>query len=156
MDFKEKVQSMSSDEIIMAMVEGLRNPMVNINMDTYGSVLTSSSFLGLFKKQTCYGCAATNAVCQISGVKLDVNSIDTEFKRSRAIDSPSGFLHSFEFAINELRKGRIDLYNCYAEDCGFAKIKNKGFILPYLETDFIEDELNSYVDLAELEKKSND
>lgn len=153
MDFKEKVQSMSSDEIIMAMVEGIRNPQVNLDMGTFGDVVTTSSFFGLFKKETCYGCAATNTICQISGVKLNTQTIDSDWKRSKAVNSPTSFLRYFEYAINELRKGRVGLYNNYARDLGFARIKTRDISLPLLDNDFTESDLNKYIALAQAERE---
>ena len=36
MTFKQKVQSMTAKEIIMAMVEGLKNPVVKVDTGTFG------------------------------------------------------------------------------------------------------------------------
>jgi len=54
----EKIKSMTAKEHIMNMVEGLRNPMTVINMDTFGEKREDG---------VCFGCAATNSICRLIG-----------------------------------------------------------------------------------------
>lgn len=152
MKFKEKVQSMTIQEIIMAMVEGLRTPKVKVDMGTYGVTRIKPSFLGLFPKPICVGCAATNAIFQIAGITPKPYEVDSSSGRSALlcgslIDEEVSFLECFELAIDCLRKGRIDMYNYDAEKLGIATIKVMT-PLPALYNSYTESELLKYVDLA--------
>lgn len=141
-DFKEIVQAMSAKEIIMAMVEGLRNPYTKINMDTYGY----KTYEGV-----CFGCAATNTVCRIIGYLPALPMQDQVVERgfsSSTISEDQGFIMVFEYAIDELRRGDIFSYNGYAEREGFATIKNIGPELPMLRDNYTEADLLPYIELA--------
>ena len=134
---------MTAKEIVMSMVNGLRNPVTQINMDTYGEVVEG----------VCFGCAATNALCYIGNystedlLKVDGSAILIE-KKSIAT--------RFEWAIDELRKGNIGGYNYHAVEGGFAKISlpdgvdEDDLMLPHLYDDYTEAELECYVKLAEM------
>ena len=118
--FKEKVLSMTAKEIIMSMVEGLQNPVITINMDTYGEAIEG----------VCFGCAATNAVCKISGKVFTEDNIDEDL-RSNFLKTDRLFLSEFEMAIDNLRAGGIKSYNFYANEIGIAQIKkNIGIKIP--------------------------
>lgn len=145
-NFKEKVQAMSAKEIIMTMVEGLRNPVTKINMSTYAKV----------HGNVCYGCAATNAICKIGKISLDdflkvepYNSMQTFAKN---LDHRK-FIVMFETAIDYLRTGNIINYNVYANEISIAKIViPDGFKLPILENGYTEEDLQKYVELANLQE----
>lgn len=69
MNFKQKVQSMTAKEIIMAMVESLiPPPLIKVDMGTFGTTeitKPATKFLGwtLRKAESiCFGCAATNTI----------------------------------------------------------------------------------------------
>jgi hypothetical protein len=150
--FEEKVKSMSASDIIMAMVESLTHPpIINIDMSSFGRVATKTTkyLFGLIKlhKRVCYGCAATNTICRISGITFTPNTIS---KRARTINSDERFLDIFESAINALRKGDISGYNYYAEIGKFAKIDTFTG-LPYLGNVYTNQHLESYKKLAELQ-----
>lgn len=146
--FDEKVKSMSAKEIIMSMVNGLKNPSTKIDMGTFGSV-DAVKFLGLTVKETCYGCAAINTICNISGKKITPKAIDGCSNRADFVDSSKLFIRSFEEAIDHLRSGNIRLYNILAREEGFAEIKGKPYlILPLLLTDSYMDNLEPYIRLA--------
>lgn len=145
MKFKEKVQSMSAKEIIMAMVEGLENPYTTVDMGTFGE--KSHRLIPNWVKPFCYGCAATNAICVIRGTthEFSENSKD----RWLSIDEDIDFVQNFEFAIDHLRKGEVDYYNRKAELHGFAKIKSFDMYLPFLSTEDYKLGLRDYRKLAE-------
>lgn len=146
MTFQEKVRSMSAKEIIMAMVEGLRNPKCEINMLTFGDVYEKEE-----GKFICYGCAATNTIMQISGVVLTKDNISDVDDRANAINSDYYFLDMFESAIDSLRCGHITSYNSMAEDCGIAKLISTSYLLlPFLVDNYTEEQLQEYVDFANL------
>jgi len=165
MVFKEKVQSMTAKEIILAMVDGLENPLVRVNMDTYG-YKDSQGF--------CFGCAATNTICKIGGIKdlkqLEFDDEDIEpdvpgiLKRFNFPEDSvlriwslweipdahedSLFLRGFETAIDALRQGLIEEYNYYAGEHGFAQITPTTEIQP-LHTKNYRQRLHQYKTLAE-------
>ncbi len=146
MNFKEKVQSMTAKEIILAMVEGLRNPTVKVDMNEFG---------GVNDKGICYGCAATNIICKITGKKFTKNNIENRERRSDFINTDFDFLEAFENAIDFLRMGDLDNYNKKAEEGKFAEITSgedlKNFI--YLTNDYTETDLKLLEELANLQSQ---
>lgn len=154
MTFEEKVRSMTAKEIIMAMVDSLTHPpIVNIDMSTYGYYgFIDRKFLGikLGKKKVCFGCAATNTICQISGKKFTPNLIAIRSKRAEFINSDRTFLLNFEEAINSLRCGYVSGYNIIAKHkCNIATIFiYENIYLPRLENDYTNKDLEPYIQLA--------
>ena len=143
-DFKEIVQAMSAKEIIMAVVEGLKNPYTKINMNTYGY-----SDGGL-----CYGCAATNTICAIVGalpelpLKLSPRVHESGFSNS-GLSTDGLFVRVFENSINCLREGGVRDYNYFASIAGFAIINdNDRLNLPPLSDDYTEADLLPFIELA--------
>jgi len=144
--FRQQILSMTAGEIIMAMVKGLEKPQTLIDMGTYGATRVRD------QKIVCYGCAATNTVCQISGVKFTPKNIDYTGDRARAIKSSYDFLTNFERAIDELRKGNIEQYNFLAIRGKFQQIHNSTNIkLPRLNDNYNRWQLNKYKQLAEIQ-----
>lgn len=155
MEFKEKVQAMSAKEIIMAMIEGLRNPITHINMGTYGDIING----------ICYGCAATNTICNIANLDIDylynnkpkgTMALIFSEKPTKYIEYDEGesFLNYFESAINSLREGDIGSYNFYAKDINISLIEPNE-PLPYLNNSYTEEELLEYVKLANFQDEKN-
>ena len=137
--FEEKVRAMSAKQIIMAMVNGLKHPKVEIDMTTFGTK----------HRGICYGCAATNVVCKISGKTFTSDNIVFTTDRAKLINSNLHFLDSFEMAIDNLRSGSISGYNYIAERNDFALIKyNINTELPCLHTHDYKDNLKPYIELA--------
>ena len=148
MNFEQKVKSMSAHDIIMAMVDGLRNPDINVHMSNYGCA----------RNGICYGCAATVTVMKIGNVIFDKTNINIE-KHTQLIDCSYSFLSNFEEAIDSLRRGSIGIYNRRAKQYGFATIKNGHFPLfrerielPVLNTDDYKENLHFYEALAKRQK----
>lgn len=143
-ELKEKVKSMTANEIIMAMVESLRNPETVIDMSSSGNIEYGDG--------VCYGCAATNTICKITGLsvygyinKRTYNKLTENYR----------FLSSFENSIDYLRMGDIKSYNLFAYKEGYAKIKPKpGLELPYLKNDYTELQLLKYVELANYQESA--
>jgi hypothetical protein len=161
MTFKEQVQKLSAKEIVMSMVNGLRNPAVKVRMETYGDSLPIKSLFGLMTKEVCIGCAATNAICNLTKVKFTPKSIKN---RSYTIENHLGnenicedldeaeiFLGHFESAIDFLRQGNIPSYNYIASSKGFAQIKLGSEELPYLANDSFKTFLGAYEELADIQ-----
>lgn len=133
---------MSAHDIIMAMVEGLKNPKTKINMNTYGEI----------REDVCFGCAATNAILHIMDANEDeVKSHVTD--RSSRYAHPERMLDAFECAIDSLRCGYVFLYNYLAPTYRFAPITPMpGQELPKLGDDYTDEQLQEYVKLAEYNK----
>lgn len=137
-ELEKKVKSMSAHDIIMAMVEGLRNPRTEIDMDDFGKI----------EDGICYGCAATNAILHIMDAGYEEDDVDHIFRRKYDASWPLT-LKKFEIAIDRLRKGWVNIYNRYAEAYGFAQITPiHGQELPYLDNDYTEKDLQEYEKLA--------
>ncbi len=137
-EFEEKVKSLTAHDIIMAMVDGLRNPRTVINMKSFGHM----------EGGICYGCAATNTILHI----MDANTAEKVVVHifGRKNDAYKAFaLNKFEKAIDSLRYGDVDGYNQYAADCGIAQITPMpGLELPPLYDDYTEEQLQKYEKLA--------
>lgn len=143
MNFKEKVQSMTAKEIIMAMVESLKHPVVKIDMMTFGEG----------EGDICYGCAATNTICKISDKIFTPYHIRNITARAYFINCDKYFLSAFEDAIDCLRSGNVDGYNNIAKICHFASIKINDTLLPYLDNSYTNEDLEPYIQLAEFQDK---
>jgi len=141
--FENKVRTMTAKDIIMSMVEGLKETSVILDMGTFG---TSD------ENGFCYGCAATNTICKISGITFTPDNIDRVITRARVINSKCMFLDFFERAINSLRLADLTSYNYFANKGGFANIaKNTSPLYP-LRNDYTQRELASYITLANEQK----
>lgn len=164
MNFQEKVRSMTAAEIIRAMVESLiPPPAIRIDMGTYGearnvNITKGFSILGLQiikpkKEVVCFGCAATNTVCKISGSVFTKEVIGEPELRAKFIETDRSFLSVFESAINQLRLGNIRAYNKDAKTGEFAQIdidKHWREIgrLRELYNDYTSNDLVAYAQLA--------
>lgn len=135
MNIKQKIQSMSAHDIIMAMVEGLENPVTEINMATYGDIVDD----------ICYGCAATNAICKIGNFEAKPFIIARKYAVRKPTES---FISIFEHAIDKLRRGDIGDYNMLAKEGGFATIDRRVNNLPLLDNYYTKKDLEKYKLLA--------
>lgn len=142
MNFEEKVKAMSGAEIVRAMTAGLRKRWVEIDMDSFGYV----------SEGICFGCAATNTVCQIVGKKMApehaVSYVCGNYigikGAAKFAKADINFIERFEPAIDVLRNGSVSFYNNIAEKIGVAQLKKPSFQLPYLGNDFTEADLLEY------------
>ncbi len=135
-EFESKVKSMSAHDIIMAMVEGLRQPRTKIDMKTFGEI----------RWGICYGCAATNAILHIMAAKEDEEIKGYIRTATDYVISP---LFQFESAIDYLRRGFVSRYNDQAKALGIAPITPMpGQELPRLDNDYTEEQLQQYEKLA--------
>lgn len=135
MSFKEKVLSMTGKEIVMAMVNGLQKEWVYVDMNTFGYQT---------KKGICYGCAATNAICEITGKIPDLST--SNYHRLISVDDNYVFVARFEKAINRLRFGDIGDYNYWAREMGIAELPQSD--LPPLNNQNYKENLQAYIDYA--------
>jgi hypothetical protein len=93
--FKKTVEKMKPSEIVMAMVNGLKNAHYNVHMDTFGD----------YKDGICFGCAATNTICEIFQKKFTIDNILGRKSRADFLECDYVFLCDFEEAIDLLRRG---------------------------------------------------
>lgn len=157
--FKEIVQSMTAKEIIMAMVEALKDPYYKIDMNTYGQAREIDSEGDT--KLICFGCAATNTISKISGIIFTPDTINWE-ERVFAVTGKSAqnknytyteegnFLDKFESAIDRLRSFEIDEYNKFANLIDIANIEYKTSIdnIRKLNDYYNQKDLDAYIELA--------
>jgi hypothetical protein len=158
--FEEKVRSMSAKEIIMAMVKALTHPpIIEVNMGSYGGAIVESSkkFLGITisRKYKCFGCAATNTICEISGKVFIDRRIEGTSSRAKFISCSSSFLSYFEHAIDRLRCGNVGGYNYSAIRGEFAQITDSSdIILAPLYNEYTNEDLESYIQLANAQNEN--
>lgn len=141
-EFERKIRSMSAHDIIMSMVEGLRNPKTKIDMGTYRAI----------RNGVCFGCAATNAVLHI----MNANEEEVRSHVAYRQKCDNFQLRYFEYAINRLRLGWLDWYNEYAAHLGLAQIVPiPEQELPRLGNDYTEEQLKEYEKLAKYQLTQN-
>lgn len=134
----KEVQGMSSGEIIITMIEAIRNPVTQLRMYSFGRI----------SEGICIGCAAANFIIKTLGMDLEDLKIDGY--RYRKIH-PS--ISNLENAIDLLRLGRLDDYNWMAETIDMSPIINPNKIeLPSLGDNFTEKELRIWEKLAKDQK----
>lgn len=147
MTFKEKVQSMTGKQILKAMIDGLEKPWVEVNMCTFGNTRKVSSWKTLFiPREKCFGCAATNAICQISGKVFPLDKIYTSNARAGFLHIDQGFLDTFESAIDDLRCGKVQSYNFCVEQIDVGLLPSPVSPLPLLDTETWKDNIQEYKD----------
>ena len=99
----------------------------------------------------CYGCAATNTICQIVGRSFDAHEIEW-FKPKRCYKMRLWFLGEFEHAIDALRSGDIQAYNSIAEEIGIAQIHETGKV-GFMTTENYRELIPQYRELARTQPK---
>ena len=130
---------MTGKEIVMAMVNGLQKEHVEVAMFSFGG----------FGDGVCYGCAATNTICEINGKSFDEDNIKSLEERAKflKLERDQIFLENFEEAIDNLRLGSICSYNYIAYAIGIAILPIANF-LPALRTSNYKEDLQAYIDYA--------
>lgn len=156
MNFIEKVRQMKPHEIVQAMIDGLKRKWVVIDMVTFGHN----------QRGVCYGCAATNAICQIIQKPFIPSDINYRTKRASSLNIEDiDFLKNFELAINFLRTGRIFDWIRYLSKCNNEVNKIPGDIidniinhleyeLPILDDDNYHLDLPKYQEFADALKEA--
>ena len=149
--FKQKVQSMKFSDIMQAMIDGLKKEHVKVNLETFGDAVNG----------VCYGCAATNIFCEISGKVFTPENISPLDNRHRFIsesDLDDEFVFMFEDAIDDLRNTCIRYYNSTAIYMGFAPAPNafesRLYELPALQNHNWRYELPKYQEVCDEIKKA--
>lgn len=88
--------------VIENAVNGWKNEHVLRDIDTYGS----------FLRGTCYGCMATNALCELSGITFYDSAIIDINSRAKFLEESSSVVTLYEDAIDYLRKGKYYKFLC--------------------------------------------
>jgi hypothetical protein len=149
-----KINSVS--DIILAMTEGLKKEWVKIDMQTYGAVY----------KKVCFGCAATNTLCQLMGEPFNASNINNLKSRREKVNFGIDWytLKVFEMSLDNLRLGRSREFihhlieiekeiGIKIETDRLISIMNK-INLPELDTDDYKKNLHFYEKIAaELKKE---
>jgi hypothetical protein len=148
--FLQTVYSVSLFDLIRVMVKGLEHEWVKVDMSSYGWTA--------YRPETCYGCAATNTICELAGKSLTVSNISERHKffglRS---DKSQRLLHSFESLVDDLRTGSDDFYNCAINNGfpNFAPVPADHEMwrelsnLPILHTDTYKERMYLYLAFAD-------
>lgn len=132
-ELKRKIHSLSAHDIIMSMVEGLRNPRTKIDMRYFGYINDGG----------CFGCAATNTILHIMDANVD------ETKSHIAAICGYSPLRDFDYTIDKLRRGNLTYYNILAKALDYAHITPiPGQELPVLDNGYTEEQLQEYEKLA--------
>jgi hypothetical protein len=146
----------SVSDIIFAMIHGLKKEWVEVDMDTFGSVTDD---------EVCFGCAATNTLCQLMDKPFTVDNIIGLHERAKEVNFgiSTHTLRRFEVSIDNLRTGCIITFLLYLssleDEIGFVieeeKIKSicMEFNLPELENSNYKTNLIYYEQLASALKK---
>lgn len=144
-------------DIIFTMLKGLENEWVKINMNTYGGA----------SYEMCYGCAATNTLCEIMQKPFSAEYICDRYKRLEFTKTNTEFrdLERFEYAIDYLRMGQFRSFLMELNSVSNLPFNvGKNFIellsiyeesditLPYLGSFFTKEELEVYRNFAKLLK----
>lgn len=111
MNFKETILQMTPKEIILTMVESLKNPVIRVNMRYFGGYNQQHNNGGFVTE--CFGCAATNTVCRIAQKTFTPDNIKGRNSRATFLYCEEEFLMNFEFAIDALRTGDVEKYNSF-------------------------------------------
>lgn len=145
--FEEVLQSMTGKGVVLAMIAGLEKEHVKVDMYAF-----AYEEMGV-----CFGCAATNAICEITGnteayIEERRHSNMTpffSFERLKSINGKIETVHSFEVAVDFLRKGLVDQYNLLIDQLGYHNlfIETKLY-LPELTNESYKEQLESYRELA--------
>ena len=100
-------QLKSLADIVDTMIKGLKKEWVKVDMASYG----------YSEKGVCFGCAATNTLCELTQESFTEYNIE-EDARGKALFITYAELDSFERAINELRQGHADFFLSHLYDIG--------------------------------------
>lgn len=137
--FLQQLRELGPSGIIMAMVNGLKSRHVKVDMNTYGQT---------DKSGVCFGCAATNTICELTGIVFSEENIG-DFDRSEYLNISLDLLSDFEEMIDDLRRGNTITFNYFAERYNIPTISTEiKKYLPYLNTYYKDEELLPYEEFA--------
>jgi hypothetical protein len=106
-------QLTSVSEIVEAMISGVEKEWVKVNMSSFGRIRYKRDPVTLERNTdeiVCYGCAATNTLCQMVQKKFTPKNIISRRLRSKHLKIEQETLGFFESSIDELRTGNIVIF----------------------------------------------
>lgn len=140
----KNIKSMS--DVVDIMIRGLKREWVNVHMGSYGGYKTD--------RVTCFGCAATNTLCEIMQEPFSPENIVGAVGRSKKFNFgiSSQDLRIFEEGIDLLRRSNIEgFFACFSDishlfGFQFPTLDQiiPDFALPYLGTDNWRERLPEY------------
>ena len=140
MNLEKKIKSLTPNEVLDAMIQGLKNPSCQVNMLTFGKQ----------RDGICFGCAATNAIQYLSGKKFTPDNIRGTHNRAEYLKINPKILSSFEIAIDQLRCGNIYTANMYLVGLKIKPIIYNPFKeYPKLTTENYLENLHHYEELRD-------
>ena len=151
MNFEETVRSLKVSDFIFAMVEGLANPKIKIDMGCYGRVVEGKI----------HGCAATAAIIQLyPSIETSIKSCAEQGFRTPFYPFEYEFISYFEDIFDYMRYGNIsgDIFTNVNRKLSLislpylqipSSLEGK---LPYLGDDYTKEQLELYTQLAEYNK----
>ena len=155
MNIDKKVKTLTASDIIRIMVKSLRKPWVQVDMSSWGGWGRDNK-----NKIICYGCAATNTLCELLGEAIPNSHIYSSFHRAQFAQVRRWWLDTFEVAINRLRVGDLHSYNSFIKSIAKSAVipetlvENYSYItpipLPEIENDYTEQDLQAYEYLADV------
>lgn len=95
---QEFMQTAKLSDYIDLMVKALENPKIKPNLGTFGDI----------NGGICVGCAATNALCELSGKVFDQSNITDRQLRANFLGYTKHDLQLFENAIDCIRLSMLD------------------------------------------------
>lgn len=118
------------------MIDGLHAEHVKVDMGVFGMVSLIEG--------TCFGCAATNALCQMTGARFHGREIEGNIYRSRVYRLDADFLFHLEHAYDYLRSGNIHDANYYLRTNAMSQLPLPKNTLPFLSTQNYLEHLPAY------------
>ena len=148
LSLKDKIKDMSTSDIIRCMVEGLKKEYVEKDMSSYGHI----------KEGICFGCAATNFICNLYPEVIIIyclpilESGNIGFSYSAIFEDKYRYIRNVELLINKLRRGNILDYNYMSNllNLPLIPIKFWEYKLPALSDNYTTEQLEEYLNFANL------
>lgn len=105
-----KLDSMS--DVILTLVNGVKNEWVKMDSQNYGYV-KKKTLLGITIGRVCYGCMATNALCELMGEPFKHDEISDRKKRAKKLNFGITLyqLEVFEHSLDYLRRGYLKKFS---------------------------------------------
>lgn len=144
-NLEDRIRQMKGSEILETMIKGLEREWVRVNMHTFGRRVGN----------ICYGCAATNTICELMQRPFRSEEIGT-FSRATASGLTHNFYSTFEIAIDNIRNGIIEAYNKKARALEIAELPVPNTFLPMLTNLSYKDKLPIYKEYLEWVKMQED
>lgn len=117
-DFETRIKTMKASELVMAMVEGLRKPRLEVNMGAFGATIRRYPDIPEKPDVICVGCAASNAICEIAGRTYKPAEVGLRWDRAGALGVSEDALYNVEYGFNQLRLGKMESAGFYFQAAG--------------------------------------